>query len=296
MSETEGGKVVMNDSPAPSLAAPEGAAAQAQPEAGGQPAATGTPFNPSPSASGTPAAGTPATGPSAEPLFEIKVDGKVEKVTKEELILRAQRDTDYTGKTQKLAEARRAFETDRQRLVQEEVERARQTWIREQAEATRREADARLREENPAQAALQVAHRTQQMLEDQTLDLELKRARGQFPDVSENDLLLEAQRQGISRPEQFGSLISLAEGLDKVRVERMEKWLDSVISEGKHIRLGKYKDEIIAAYLKEKELKPGPLAGSGGSPVVAAPPRRAKTLDEAQDMANELMGVGAPPA
>lgn len=46
-----------------------------------------------------------------EPLFTIKVNGRTEKVNLEELTARAQMGTDYTRKTQELADARRAADT-----------------------------------------------------------------------------------------------------------------------------------------------------------------------------------------
>ena len=286
-------QVVMNEASAPELPAPAGAGEQPQGSAApGQPPAAGSPSSPSPSSSGTPEAGSPGSGPSTEPLFEIKVDGKVEKLSRDEIIAMAQMGKDYTQKNQKLADAKRAFEAERQSLVQQEVDRARQEWARQQQESARRQESDRLRAEDPAAHALAEAKRAQQMVEDQSLDMEIKRALGKFPDISENDLLLEAQRSGIQRPEQFGMLSDLAAKIDANRVERMEKWLETVVTEGKHPRLGKYKDEIIAAYLKEKEAKPGPLVGSGGSPISAPAPRRAKSLEEAADMANEMMGAG----
>jgi hypothetical protein len=50
--------------------------------------------------------------PSAEPFYTVKVDGKDVRVTLKEALLGYQRNEDYTRKTQEVAEARKATETE----------------------------------------------------------------------------------------------------------------------------------------------------------------------------------------
>jgi hypothetical protein len=58
--------------------------------------------------------GEPAEGdePSTEPLYTVKIDGKDERVTLKEALAGYQRHVDYTRKTEEVANARKAVETE----------------------------------------------------------------------------------------------------------------------------------------------------------------------------------------
>ena len=58
----------------------------------------------------------------ADPVYSVKTDGKVVQVTLDELTNGYQRQSDYTRKTQELAETRRTFETEKQAVAEERVQ------------------------------------------------------------------------------------------------------------------------------------------------------------------------------
>lgn len=65
--------------------------------------------------------------PDEEPeLYEVKVDGKVEKVTREELLRGYQRQSDYSRNLNQLSEQKRAAEADAQRVAAERQHYAQQ--------------------------------------------------------------------------------------------------------------------------------------------------------------------------
>ena len=84
----------------------------------GQPQGTTTPEAASPA----PSPSTPAT-PETEPKFEIKVGGKTEILTRDEIVARAQMGSDYTRKTQQLAEQQRQWQADREAILKQEREK-----------------------------------------------------------------------------------------------------------------------------------------------------------------------------
>lgn len=73
---------------------------------------------------------TPAI-PTDDGTFEVKLDGKPFRVPREELVSGYQRMKDYTQKTMKLAEERRAWETERA-SVYKQVEELK-TWLQDPA-------------------------------------------------------------------------------------------------------------------------------------------------------------------
>lgn len=267
-------------------AAPEAAAGQA-PEAAQDAAQAGS--TPSPENSGTQPAAS-ASPAAAEPKFALKVDGKVIEVSRDEAIALAQKGHSFTQKTQQLADEKRRWETDRQTLLDQEKQR----WQREQQEWQRQQEQARLAAEDPARHALNVAQQAQAKTEDMALDFAIKSALSKYPDVNERELLIEAQMRGITRPDQFNVLDAVASDLAKASSERFESRFAEIIGKGEHPLLKKMNDDALAKYLKDKEIKPAPLGGSAGGstpPPMSSGPKRAKSLDEAQDIANEMMGV-----
>ena len=108
----------------------------------GQPGGTA---DPAPAAS-TPSPSDKTTPASAAESFELKVDGQVRKVTREELVTLAQQGDNFTQKTQKLADERRRWEADRQAILQQE----RAKWGREQQEAAERRRAEELGDKDPA--------------------------------------------------------------------------------------------------------------------------------------------------
>ena len=132
------------------------AATEGQP--GGTPAATTEAPTPSPSASSQPA---------SEQMFEIKVGGQAMKLTREEVIARAQMGEDYTRSKQKLADERRTWESDRQAVLRQERER----WAREQQEAARRQQQQEL---DPGTQALQETRLIQQRSEERRVGKECR--------------------------------------------------------------------------------------------------------------------------
>jgi len=71
---------------------------------------------------------TAPPAPPAEDLFEVKIDGKLYRVPKSEVIAGYQRQQDYTRKTMTLAEQRQAWENERKQIY-EQVEELK-VWLK----------------------------------------------------------------------------------------------------------------------------------------------------------------------
>jgi hypothetical protein len=280
------------DAPAaPAGGGAPGPAAPAAPGAeGGQPggaapaAATGTP-TPSPSPDSQPKV---LSQDYLEHLVEIKVDGKVEQLPLREVLSLSQQGRDYTRKTQALSDERKRFESDRSTILAQE----RQKWEREYQEYLRRQAEGAEPKDAGAQA-LEKAQALEQRLEDERLESVLKSVLAEHKGVNEQVLLFEARKRGIKSYDELGPIAAeLAKADSTSFEERFNSRLDELLSKGEHPRIKKYNDEFLAKYLKDKERQPAPVGGSGGSPSLGDGAKKPKSLEEAQDLANELMSQG----
>ncbi len=239
--------------------------------------ATATPSTPSPS--------DPAT-PPVEPKFEIKVDGKVELLTRAEMIALAQQGKSFTQKSQKLADEQRRWEADRQAILKQEREAA----IRElRAEEERKKLDAA---KDPATRATERIEAMEQRLEDQQLEAVLKSLLTKHG-IDEQQFLIEASKAGLrsaadvaARGEEIAAQIAESQN------GRFESRFKEVLAKGEHPDIKVMKDKWLADYLAKKGSGPAPAAGL--TPSLGAPPRRAKTFDEAADMAEEMLTGVAP--
>jgi hypothetical protein len=161
----------------------------------------------------------PASPSSVEDLWEVKVNGKNFKVPREELIAGYQRQQDYTAKTMKLAEERRAWEKVQREHAQYSGEReqlkkflqdkaAMQEYLRQLDQNENPSPDqpvtaAQLRQFQAAERQRQAAERSQMMEElqirqtaavyEREIDTAIGQALSQFPELKSvrriNDVL-----------------------------------------------------------------------------------------------------------
>lgn len=267
-------------------ASPAEAAAPApvadNPSGGSAPAATAPASTPSPSLPANPA-------PAAEPTYEIKVDGKVEKLTLAEITARAQMGTDYRTKTQQLADERRRWDADRSTILQKEKE----AWLRD---LKTQEARAKLEaEKDPAARAMERVQTLEQTIEDQQLDSVLKPLLAKY-EVDEQQFLIEASRNGLrTAADVTAHGEAIAKALADVQNGRFETRFKEVLSKREHPEVKALIEKAVAEYLQKKTAGPSPTPSGAITPALGAPPvRKAKTLDEAADIAEEMLTGKAP--
>lgn len=266
---------VLSATPEPT--APEATPAPVADNPGGPaPVATAVPSTPSPSTPATPT-------PGEEPKFEIKVDGKVELLTRAEMVALAQQGKSYTQKTQKLADEQRRWEADRQSILQKEREAA----VRElKAQEERERLDAA---KDPAIRAAERVEALEQKIEDQQLESVLKPLLVKYG-VDEQQFLIEASRAGLrSAADVSARGEEIAKAISESQNGRFESRFKEVLSKGEHPELKAMKDRWLADYLKNKGGGPSPVPAGALTPTLGAAPRRAKNLDEAADMAEEML-------
>ena len=241
---------------------------------------------PSPTNSGQPAGSTAQATTTEEPKFEIKVDGKTELLTRADIIARAQMGTAFTQKTQRLAEERRRFETDRQTILDQEKQR----WLQEQQELARRQQEAG---KTPAELALMKTQQLEQRIEDQALTMSVDSVISKHPGVDRNDFMLECVKRGLRDSNDVHAHgAAIAAEMESARTSSFDSRFNEILAKGEHPSLKAYKEAAIAEYLKSKGGGPSPVTSAGGStPALGGGPKRAKTLDEAADMAAEMLGV-----
>lgn len=269
--------VATDATPAPSGSEAPAPASAADNPNGSAPDATATPATPSPSASAT---------PEAEPKFEIKVDGKVESLTRAEIVALAQQGKSYTQKTQKLADEQRRWEAERQAIIRQEREKAIQELRNEEA---RKKAEA---EKDPATRATERVEALEQRLEDQQLDLVVKSLLSKY-EVDEQQFLIEASKAGCrSAADVQAHGEEIAKALSESQSGRFESRLKDVLSKGEHPEIKALKDKWLADYLAKKGGGPSPVPPAQ-TPTGVAAPKKARTLDEAADIAEEML-TGRP--
>lgn len=266
------GATPSTETPAPAALAP----ATDTPEGAPAADATAIPSTPSPS--------TPAN-PETEPKFEIKVDGKVELLTRAEMIALAQQGKSYTQKTQRLADEQRRWETDRQEILKQEREAAIRD-LKAQEERAKLEAA-----KDPATRATERVEALEQRLEDQALDTVIKGLLSKY-EVDEQLFMIEAAKQGCrSSADVAAKGEDIAKALSEAQVGRFESRFKDVLSKGEHPEIKALQQKWLADYLKTKTGGPTPPSNGPASP--AASPKRARTLDEAADIAEEML-TGRP--
>jgi outer membrane translocation and assembly module TamA len=196
--------------PAPAAGTPE--------TPGSVPSATVPPSTPSPS--------NPAI-PAAEPKFEIKVDGKVELLTKAEVIALAQQGKSFTQKSQRLADDQRRWEADRQAILQQEREAAIKEW---QAKIEREKTEAA---KDPGTRAIERVQTLEQKLEDQALDAVLKPLVAKY-DLDEQMFCIEATKHGLRTAEDVAARgEAIAKALSEHQNSRFESRFKETLSKGR---------------------------------------------------------------
>jgi hypothetical protein len=263
-------------------------------DAGGGAGATGgeKPGGGSSADAGGGASGAAGSGgqPQKEELYDIVVNGKTERLTRADIIARAQQGTDYTGKTQRLAAERKQWETDRQTVLQQEREK----WQRDNAAALERARQEGTRD--PGERAMAHSQRLEQKLEDQSLDITLSRILPKFEGITEKDFLKEAQALGLTTAEQVAQHGErILSDMVKAREDGFNSRFDGMLAKGDHPSLVKFREAAIAKYLEGKTAKPSPATNTNGSAPPTGPgaPRRAKTFEEAADIADEMLRAAA---
>jgi outer membrane translocation and assembly module TamA len=261
--------------PAPEPA-PTPAPEPATPPVAAEPGATVLPSTPSPSNSGQ---------PPEEPKFEIKVDGKVELLTRAEMTALAQQGKSFTQKSQQLAEERRRWEADQKQILQKERDAAIQKYL---ADEERKKLDA---EKDPGTRALETVRTLEQKIEDQQLDAVLKPLTAKY-ELDEQQFVIEMAKQGLRSPADVAERgEAIAKAMSESLNGRFEARFKDVLSKGEHPELKRLQEKWLADYLAKKGSGPAPAAGL--TPSLGAPPKRAKTLDEAADIAEEML-TGQP--
>lgn len=257
---------------APSASQPSGAAAGASPS-----------NQPAPGLSGQPPAGAP------EQEYEITVDGKKEKLTREQVIALAQQGKDYTKKTQTLAQQQQQFE---QRVAQE-VQRRQQAYLRQQAQQGK-QPEGEEEELNEGQLALQRIQKFEEKQADEKLESVLNGITSKYPDLDADLILVHAQR----RADQNGGALKW-EDFDVVAKELSEKlegsrssFLEKALSDENHPLVKSTWEKRLQSYLDKKAeeaKKGGHLTGGGLPPGGAAPKAPPKDIREASDRALEQL-------
>lgn len=266
-----------------------GASGGASGEAGGGQPGGGSAAAAGGGADGAGAAGAGGQPPKAEDLFEIVVNGKQEKVSRADLIAYAQQGKSYTTKSQALADERRRWEADRETVLRAEKDR----WAREQAEAAERQRQES--ETDPGQRALSQSQRLEQRFEDQALDISLGRLLPKFPSISEREFIMEASARGITTADgvaKHGEAI--LNEMMKSRDEGFNSRFSEILKKGDHPELKSLIEAKIAEYLQKKTAGGAPPNnGNASTPSLGGAPRKARTFDEAADIADEMLRAGA---
>lgn len=269
--------------PSPAPAADAGG----QPPAGA-PAAPQTPPPASPSSSGQPPAATPAPAgtPTEEPKFEIKVDGKTELLTRTELIARAQMGTAFTQKTQKLAEERNRFLADRQTILEQEKAK----WLQEQQEAARKAQEAG---KSPAEQALERTQALEMKIEDERLEMVTNAVLAKHEGLDAYSFQVECVKRGLRDSNDVKTHgDAIAAEMVAARNAAFDTRFTDILTKGEHPALKAHNERIIAEYLKTKGAGPAPVTtGSGATPALGGAPKKAQSLDEAADIAAEMLGA-----
>ena len=256
------------------------------PHSGAAPVAPQTTPPSSPSSSGQPAGSTAQATTTEEPKFEIKVDGKTELLTRAEIIARAQMGTAFTQKTQRLAEERRRFETDRQTILEQEKQR----WLQEQQEQARRAQEVG---KTPGELAMLRTQQLEQRLEDQALTMSVDVVVSKHAGLDRNDFMMECVKRGLRDSNDVNTHgAAVAAEMESARNSSFDNRFNELLTKGEHPSLKAYKEAVIAEYLKSKGGGPSPVTSAGGAtPSLGGSPKRAKTLDEAADIAAEMLGA-----
>lgn len=238
----------------------------------------------SPSIAGTPAA-APAV-PAEEPKFEIKVNGKTELLTRTELIARAQKETSYTQKSQQLAEEKRRFDADRQTILEQEKSR----WLQELKTQQAQEVEAG---KTPAELALARTQQLEHKLEDMALSSSVDSVISKHSGVDRSDFMMECVKRGLRDSKDVADYgEAIAAEMEAKRNSSFDSRFNEIITKGDHPTLKQYKEQVIAEYLKSKAAGPAPVTSAVGStPALGGPAKKARTLDEASDMAMEMLGA-----
>ena len=75
---------------------------------------------------------------------------------------------------------------------------------------------------------------------------------------------------------------------------RFETRFKETLSKGEHPELKTLQQKWLADYLQKKTAGPSPATAGATTPALGAPQRRAKTLEEAADIAEEMLTGVAP--
>lgn len=271
--------VIGADTPSPEPASPTPAPVADNPTPEPAPVATATvPSTPSPS--------NPANPADGEQKFEIKVDGKVEFLTRAEMTALAQQGKAFTQKTQKLADEQRRWEADQKAIIAREKENA----IREYREQLAREKLEA--EKDPTTRLSERLESMEQKLEDEKLDSALRTLLTKY-EIDEQHFLIEASRAGLkSAADVQARGEEIAKSISDAQTGKFESRFKDILTKGEHPELKALQAKWLAEYLAKKG-NPGPVPPSAGPVAPTTAPKKARTFDEAADIAEEML-TGQP--
>jgi len=256
-------------SPSGAPASSDGAAPSGQPSGAGSGGS-------SPSTGGAPASqgGQPSGAPEAE--FEVVVDGQKVKVKLSELLSGYSRQSDYTKKTQELAEQRKRYEAELQTYRQE-----REEWERQRQQPPEGEQD-------PVQQLQARQDALEKKYADEKMDQVLGELTKKYPLADPKLILLAASEARVKRWEDFDPIAKqLHEQAEGDRNSLIEKFL----SNPDDPRMKALEEKIINAYLqrKAKEGKPAHETGSTGAPGGTTGQKPPQSREEERNMALERL-------
>jgi hypothetical protein len=229
----------------------------------------------SPSAGAAPANNGQPAGTVKESEFEeLKADGQVLKLTREQLRELASKGHNYTRKMQEMAEKERAKEREYQSKLNNALQQERERLMREMQER-----------ENPPSVEEQNMRRLQQIeakIEDDKLDRKIQEVTGKFPGVNEKLMLITALER-FGKDVTYDDMVSVAQEMATGMQSEREQLLDKVLSDGDNPKVKAFKQKAVDDYLaaKAKESKPKGENGTGGAPGGLPARAKPKNFDEA---------------
>ena len=225
------------------------------------------------------AEGQPDNGTQAPVEYEVKVDGKPQKVKLEELIAGYSRQADYTQKTQRLSQQEKQLASRAQQL-----------------EARERQILEEMRRKNGGEEPdpMQQQHAEIQALKDQMaddkLDRTLKELKAKYPDLDERQFLYELSEKKAG----WDDMDELAKASAEAAVQQREAMFDRIAADPKHPKMSKVRESIIADYLaqKSKDGKPKGETGTKGVSTTSAEKKSFKSFEETgEDVLKKLQAL-----
>ncbi len=231
--------------------------------------------------------GKPPEGGAAPDTFTLKVNGKEESYTREQILELASKGGDYQGKTTTLAEERKAFESDRESLIRSETDKR----IEQMLEEDRRKAgdDESLSDSEKNTRRITSLEQRQQ---DEGLENKIAMLQDKHGKDFNRALFIDmATQAGVQNLNELDALAvkhieqQKSAGLDLVK---------TILADENHPLTKEFSKKITDAWV-EKKLKASPAGGGGSTGPTEIPTGKdgkPLTDDEIDDISTrELQGL-----